>query len=533
MSGRFLGDASRVVRRRDVIAGFLVFLIALPLCLGIAMASGFPPVAGIITAVVGGMVVSFLGSARLTIKGPAAGLIVIVLGAVNELGEGDPVLGYRRALAVGVVSGAVQIALALVGAASIGAAISPSVVHGMLAAIGVIILGRQMHSLFGVSPEAKDPIGLFVELPRTILEENPEIAVIGLLSLAALALWPRLRLRWAKGIPAPLVVVLLAIPLGLIFDLDHEHSYRFFGHVYEVGPKYLVEIPEGGLLSALAFPDFSRIGTWTSISYVITFSLVGSIESTLSVLAVDSLDPAKRPSNLDRDLLAVGVGNVIASSIGGLPMISEIVRSKANIDSGAESAGANFFHGLFLLSCCAFVPFLIHKIPLAALAAMLVYTGFRLASPREFVHVGKLGKDQFALFATTLVVTLLTDLLVGVVAGLALEVVLHLVRGVPPMSLVRGDVAVEKRGEVLRVEVRRSAIFSALPALRRAMTSLPREIRRVVVDLSDAILVDHTFLHRVHAMSEEWPHAELELRGLEALEPVSDHPLATRRRTGT
>src|SRR5690606_33513365 len=199
------GGAAGVVRRNDLVSGFLVFLIALPLSLGIAMASGFPPIAGVMTAIVGGVVVSFLGSARLTIKGPAAGLIVIVLGAVRELGQGDAIAGYRRALAVGVVAGVAQIVMALLGAASIGAAISPSVIHGMLAAIGVIIVAKQAHTLFGVAPDAGDPLGLLAELPRSILRENPEIAVIGLVSLVALVVWPLLSARWTKKVPAALV----------------------------------------------------------------------------------------------------------------------------------------------------------------------------------------------------------------------------------------------------------------------------------------------------------------------------------------
>jgi MFS superfamily sulfate permease-like transporter len=523
------GDAEGVVHRNDLVSGFLVFLIALPLSLGIAMASGFPPIAGVITAIVGGTVATFLGSARLTIKGPAAGLIVISLGAVHELGQGDALLGYRRALAVGIIAGGVQILLAVLGAASIGAAISPSVIHGMLAAIGVVIVANQAHTLFGVAPNAHDPLGLLAELPHTLINENPEIATIGIVSLVVLFGWPLLRARWARAVPAPVVVVVTAIPLGFVFDLDHRHTYSFVGHAYEVGPEYLVHLP-GAFLKAIAFPEFSSVASWTSLKYVVMFSLVGSIESTLSVLAVDALDPAKRASDPNRDLFAVGVGNVIVSAIGGLPMISEIVRSKANIDAGARSRGANFFHGAFLLSFVALVPAVLHRIPLAALAAMLVYTGTRLASPREAIRVHRIGVDQLLLFSTTLIVTLLTDLLIGVIAGLALEVALHVASGMAPLSFFRADIAIERSGNELHLHVKPNATFVSLPSIRRAMAVLPDEVRRVIVDFSEVRLVDHTFLQRLHAMSEEWPSAELELRGLDALEAVSDHPLATRRR---
>lgn len=521
---------SRASLGRDFVAGFLVFLIALPLCLGIAMASGFPPVAGVLTAIVGGVVVNFLGSAQLTIKGPAAGLIVIALGAVQELGNGDPAAGYRYALAVGVVAAIIQIVFALVRAASAGAAMPTSVVHGMLAAIGVIIFAKQTHVAVGVKPEASEPLRLLAEIPHSIAHANPEIALIGLLSLVVLFAWPVLkkRVKALAKLPAQVVVLVIAVVLGFGFDLDHTHFYQLFGGEWQIGPQYLVSLP-GTLLDAVAFPDFSQITSPTSIKYIAMFALVGSIESTLSTIAVDTLDPNKRASNLNRDLLVVGVGNLIAASLGGLPMISEIVRSKANIDAGATSRFANFFHGLLLLAFVALLPMVLHHIPLAALAAMLVYTGVQLASPREFKHMGELGKDQLALFLTTLFVTLATDLLNGVAVGLALKIVLHLARGVPLRTLITGEYQVERTQTEIRFVFPRAATFASLLGLRRQLTEVPDSIERVVIDVRAAKLVDHTFLERIHQMSEEWPHATLMLLGLERFRAASSHPTASRR----
>ena len=504
-----------------------MFLIALPLCLGIAMASGFPPIAGIFTAAIGGVVVSFLGSARLTIKGPAAGLIVIVLGAVQELGAGDAELGYRRAIAVGVVAGIVQIVLAVVRAGVIRDLMPPSVVHGMLAAIGVIIISKQSHTALGVAPEAKDPLGLIAELPQSLAHANPEIVAIGALSLFILFGMPLLPFGWARRLPAALVVLLVAVPLGLWFDLDHEHTYTLLSHRYTVGPQYLVQLP-GNLLSAMQTPDFSVIGSGTSIKYVVMFSLVGTIESLLSVSAVDSLDQEKRLSNANRDLFATGVGNTLSAAIGGLPMISEIVRSKANIDSGATSPLSNFFHGLFLLVLVAAVPGLLHEIPLAALAAMLVFTGFRLASPKEFRHVWSIGPVQLLLFVTTLVVTLATDLLVGVGVGVALKLVLHVLSGVPVRYLFRAPVVEKREGDRLTLEVHGAAIFSNFLGLKRRLDAIDDAVRTVVVDLSDACLVDHTVLEKLHLTANEWTDRELVLKGLEGHRPRSRHHLAVR-----
>ncbi len=516
---------------KDLISGFLVFLIALPLCLGIAMASGFPPVAGIMTAAIGGIIVSFLGSARLSIKGPAAGMIVIVAGAVTELGAGDPMLGYKQALAVGVVAAVLQIGLALARTASIGAAMPTSVVHGMLAAIGVIILSKQSHVALGVKAEAKEPLELLAELPHSIVNANPEIALIGLCSLLVLFAMPAILKKIDKfqKVPAQLAVLVVAVALGLFFGLDHAHTYTAFQADYEIGPDFLVTLP-GNLIDAVVFPDFSAITSPTSIKYIVMFTLVGSIESTLSVLAVDTLDPAKRPSSLNGDLLSVGVGNLLASLIGGLPMISEIVRSKANIDAGATSKYSNFFHGLFLFGFVALLPNVLHMIPLAALAAMLVFVGLRLASPAEFKHMAHLGRDQLAVFLTTMLVTLATDLLIGVAAGLVLTMVLNLARGATLRSLVKANVEAERTREELRLIVHGSAGFRALMQVRELASDLPDSIRKVRVDLSNASVVSHTFLERLDGIADEWPTAKLELVGLDKLRTASKHPHANRWR---
>jgi MFS superfamily sulfate permease-like transporter len=515
--------------RDDLASGFLVFLIALPLCLGISMASGFPPVAGILTAIVGGMLTKFLGSARLTIKGPAAGLIVIALGAVTELSQGDPVGGYRRALAVGVVAGILQILLAVARTGVVGELMPSSVVHGMLAAIGVIIISKQTHTLLGVTPTGKDPLHLLAEIPHSLTQINPEVFLIGLISLLILFGVPLIRSKWARKIPGPMLVLAVAVPLGYIFDLRDEHNYSLFGQVFHLGPKYLIRLP-GSLLGALSFPDFSQILSGTSIKYIIMFTLVGSIESLLSVTAVDSLDPQKRSSNLNRDLLATGVGNTIASLIGGLPMISEIVRSKANIDNGAKSSWSNFFHGTFLLLSVALIPGLLQQIPLAALAGMLIYTGTRLASPKEFQHAYRIGPEQLLIFVTTLLVTLMTDLLIGVGVGLIFKVGIHVLNGAPVKSLFRSIMEESRDGETLVLEVRDAAIFINFLGLNRRLKTVEPEIKRVVIDFANAWVVDHTVLYKLEGIANRWEGRELILTGLDNHAAASSHRLATRRR---
>ena len=516
----------------DIVAGFLVFLIALPLCLGISMASGFPPVAGIFTAIIGGLVVSLFMGARVTIKGPAAGLIVIALGCIEELSMGrDPMLGYQLALAVVTISGVCQIAFGLLRAGVLSDFFPTAAVHGMLAAIGVIIASKQMHVMVGVDPAAKTPLGQIGELPHSFAHFNPEIAVIGLLSLLILVVMPKIRHPLVRKIPAALVVLLVAIPLGLYFDLDHAHTYVFGGTEYKIGPDLLVKKLDN-LASMITFPDFSMIGTWVSVKWIIAFALVGTIESVASAKAVDTLDPFKRKSDFNRDLLAVGIGNTAAGLVGGLPMISEIVRSSANINNGAKTRWANFFHGMFLLGFVVLAPGLIHMIPKAALAAMLVFTGFRLAHPREFVHTWHIGKEQFLIFMVTIAVTVGEDLLLGIFAGILTKLIINIVRGVPFGAMFKPDFEAREGGpNTTLLAVRQAAVFSNYIGLKQAIEKIPAA-QNVVVDFSATRLVDHTTMERLSDLQRDFENEgrTLTLVGLEHHAPTSHHPLAARRR---
>lgn len=497
--------------KHDLKAGFLVFLIALPLCLGIAMASGFPPIAGVLTAIIGGTVATFLGSAPLSIKGPAAGLIVIVLGAVHELGQGDMVMGYKKTLAVGAAAAVIQILLSLGGAAAIGLIMSPSVVHGMLAAIGVIIIAKQSYVLLGIPTAAKETMTLL----HSLSQANLAIAIIGVLALLILFAMPHIRNRLIQAIPAPIAVLAFSIPFGLWLGLR---------------PEFLVQLP-GSLLDVVTFPDFSALFTGTSIKYMIMFALIGTIESTLSVLAVDSMDPKKRSSNLNRDLLAVGVGNLICSLIGGLPMISEIIRSRANIDAGAKSKMANFYHGLIMLIAITAIPGLLGLIPLAALAAMLIFVGTRLASPRELFHMRDIGRDQLLFFVATLITTLATDLLIGVSVGILLKLILHKWRGATLRSLFYPRLEHSTQNGTFTVFVREAATFSALLGIRKMMNLLPSSTKKIVIDVSDVAIVDHTFLCRIAAMHEGLPGIDFAVHGLHNMTSATPHPFSTRTRT--
>lgn len=521
---------------KDLVAGFLVFLIALPLCLAISRACGYPPIAGIFTAVIGGIITTLISNSELTIKGPAAGLIVIAIGCVESFGGGIgdkfSTDAYRLALGVGVAAAILQI---LAGPAKLGNIIGEffprAAVHGMLASIGIVIALKQVFIVLGVKPQSTTVLGLFTDIPYALTHPNPEIATIGVLSLLILFLLPLIRNRFVRRIPGPVVVVFVAVLLGQWFDLDHKHGYLFLGQQYTVGPQALVDLP-GNLLDGITFPDFAGLLTWNGWKFVMMFFLVGSLESLLSARAIDLIDPWRRKTNLNRDLTAIGVANLASASVGGLPMISEIVRSKANIDNGARTRLADLFHALFLLVCVALIPGLLHEIPLAALAAMLVYTGYRLASPHEFVHAYKVGFEQLVIFLTTIVVTLATDLLVGIFAGVFTKIVIHLINGAPLLAMIKLRIDVEKiDGRTVRVSPKGAVVFTNWLWLKHVLAKQPAD-SDVVLDLSGTKLVDHSVMEKLDEMKREYEHArrKLVLVGLEDHQAMSRHPHAARKK---
>ncbi len=528
--------SAREIWKANIVSGCLVSLVALPLCLAIANASLFPPVAGVITAIIGGMLTPWISNSQLTIKGPAAGLIVIVAGCALSFGwtADDPearMAAYRATLAVGVASGVLQVVFALFRTGIVSEMVPTTVVHGMLAAIGIIIISKQAHVLLGVTPKAKEPLHLLAELPHSILyEANPAIALIGVVCLVLLFSWQFVKHPTLKRIPAPLLVVGLSIVMASFFGLEASHEYQWSEKTYELSDKFLVPVP-ASLLGAITYPDFRALQTSNGLFWVMMFTLIGSLESILSAKAVDLLDPQNRRTNFDRDLLAVGLANTLAAAIGGLPMISEIVRSRANIDNGAQSRWSNFVHGACLLSCLVLLPSVLHRIPLAALAAMLVFTGTRLASPKEFMHMYRIGVDQLIVFVGTVVFVLATDLLVGIVVGACMELGLHLLRGISWRSLWTPNVQIVEGADNTLVKASDSAIFTTWIRLKKALTDLT-PVHRVVLDLSATAIVDHTVMSKLTDLQRDWSHEgrELEITGLDNHRGTSSHPLSCRRR---
>jgi len=505
----------------DAVSGFIVFLLALPLSLGIAKASEFPPLMGLVTAIIGGILVSFLMGSRLTIKGPAAGLIVIVAGAVAEFGGGDNVKGWHLALGAMVVAGIIQILFGVLKLGKLADFFPLSAIHGMLAAIGLIIIAKQIPVLLNVDAaltKGKGPLALYGEIPTFIANLNPYATVIGVVSLAIMMGWPYIKNPIIKKIPAPLVVLVIAIP-----------SQIFFGGA----DKGISLVKLGSFVDSInvnvSFDGISQTGLF--VKYVIMFALVGTLESLLTVKAIDLMDPFKRKSNANKDLIAVGIGNTLAAVFGGIPMIAEVARSSSNVNNGAKTRWANFFHGFFILTFVLLATPLIEKIPTAALAAMLISVGIKLAHPKEFIHTFHIGKEQLVIFLVTIFFTMFEDLLVGIAAGIVLKMIIHIVNGTPVSSFFKAPTVVSFEGNEYLVEIDKAAVFTNYLGVKRKLEEIPTGFN-VTINLKKTKFVDHSVMESLHLFKNEYESVDggtVKIKGLEKHKPLSDHEFAGRK----
>ncbi|MEN9347756.1 MAG: hypothetical protein RLZZ77_1267 [Bacteroidota bacterium] len=510
---------------KDLLSGFLVSLIALPLCLGIAGASGFPPIMGVMTAIVGGIVVSFFAGSPLTIKGPAAGLIVIVAGCVEVMGGGET--GWHLALGIVVVAGIIQVILGKLKVAKMIDIFPLSVVHGMLAAIGLIIMSRQLNILMGIEPsllKGKEPLELFAMLPTTLMNNVPEIAAIGVVSLVILFGMPFIKVKWVQKVPPALVALVVAIFLGQALHLS---DARFDASKPLLNP---------GSFSIAWNVDFSAFTTHTveALQYLLLFVLIGSLESLLSGKAIDLLDPYKRKSDHSKDLSAVGIGNAVSGILGGLPMISEIARSSANVNNGGRTRWANLFHGLFLLLFVIALTPVIKMVPMAALSAMLIYVGFRLASPKEFKHTWAIGKEQFFVFVSTVIVTLATDLLLGIFIGTLIEMLIHVLNGVKVGDLFKARLHIEDQGDEIVVTAKSSLVFSNSLGWNKTLNNLPKG-KSVRLLVHESSVLDHSSLKQIHHFTEDYHRdgGRFVMVGLEELRPLAQDQYSARVKKST
>lgn len=402
----------------DFPASVVVFLIALPLCLGIALGSNAPSFSGIIGGIVGGIVIGMLSGSQLSVSGPAAGLTAIVAVAIGKLQVFDAFL-----VAV-VIGGILQVVLGYIKAGILGDYIPSGVIKGMLAAIGLILILKQIPHLVGYEADfqgdeafaQKDGKNTFSELYHSFRNILPTALIIGVISILLQVLWDKVlakKAKFFKMIPSPLIVVLLGVGINEWLKANRPE--------WALGVSHLVSIPMANspqeFFSFFTFPDFSHLGNITVWTTALTIAIVASLETLLNVEAADELDPYQRVTPTNRELKAQGVGNFVSGMIGGLPLTSVIVRTSANVNAGARTKTSAILHGMLLLLCVALIPSVLNLIPYASLAAILIFTGYKLTSPSLFTSFYKKGWQQFLPFVITVVAILFTDLLVGILIG--------------------------------------------------------------------------------------------------------------------
>lgn len=482
----------------DLTAGLVVFLVALPLCLGIALASGAPLFSGLLAGIIGGLVVGAVSGSHSSVSGPAAGLTAIVAAQITALGSFEAFL-----LAV-FIGGLLQIGLGVMKAGALSAFFPSSVIKGLLAAIGVILILKQIPHVFGhdADPEGDmsfvqpDHENTFTELALIAGDLHVGAAVIGLLSIAVLVLWGKIKPLRNSIIPAPLVVVLMGVAINLFF--------RAIGGRWLIEESHLVEVPIAQSASEFAgFLTMADFSQWTNPTVYIagvTIAIVASLETLLNLEAVDKLDPQKRVSPPSRELVAQGCGNVAAGLLGAIPVTSVIVRGSVNCASGAKTKASTIFHGLLLLICVGFLPGWLNMIPLSALAAILLVTGFKLASPQLFRQMWSEGRYQFAPFIITLVSIVLTDLLIGILIGLAVSVLFILNSNL--RSPIRRIVETRVGGKVTRVELPNQVSFLNRAALDTLFKSA--EVgSHWLIDATDTDYIDPDVLSLIRDFKEK------------------------------
>ncbi|PWN68355.1 SulP family inorganic anion transporter [Chryseobacterium phosphatilyticum] len=400
-------------------SGLVVFLVALPLCLGIALASGAPPLSGVIAGIVGGLVVGFLSNSNISVSGPAAGLTAIVLTAITDLGA------FELFLCAGIIAGLIQLVLGFIRAGSISNYFPNNVIEGMLAAIGIIIILKQIPHALGYDKDHEGHESLFDNginfnyFNELINDIHAGAIIITLVSVAILIAWDKVSvLKRMKMLPGALVAVVAGILINELFKMS--------GSSLAIAKEHLVLLPVPKTLddfkNLITMPDFAGFTNPKVWIVGATIAIVASIETLLCIEASDRLDKQRRITDTNLELKAQGIGNLISSFIGGLPMTSVVVRSSANANAGATSKSSAMIHGVLLLVCVLTIPFILNLIPLATLAAVLILVGYKLAKPATFKHFWHLGKFQFVPFVATVVAVVATDLLKGVGIGLAISI---------------------------------------------------------------------------------------------------------------
>ncbi len=533
--------------RYDLLAGMQVALVSLPLSLGIAIASGAPAVTGVISAIIAGLIFPFLGGAYVTISGPAAGLAPALLAGMIMLGGGDLAAGYPLLLVAICLTGLLQILLSVFKAGRFALFLPVTVVEGMLAAIGIIIIIKQIPALLGViTPPAKSMLVTISNLPSVLQQTDLAIAAIGGICLFLLFYLNGTRYSWLRRIPPPLFVAGIGIGFGYLLKLE---------------PQYLIAMPHNIIEGGITLPAFAEVWNrselwWSILLVVITLTLIDGIESLATIAAVDRIDPYQRKSDPNVTLRAMGVSNTLSSIFGGLTIIPGGVKSRVSIDAGGRTLWANFYNAIFLIVFLFLAKDLIARIPLAAIGAILIYVGWRLCEFSVFRKTYVIGRDQMLIFVATIAAILVTDLLYGILLGIAAEITLLVYLLTPSFravltgrqtftqsfKLLWVNFAGLFRNPVIKVSMEGSTehphcrislgsivCFNLLP-LDKLLQTIPLGTGVTLAITESGRIIDHTAMEYLHQFQEECQHAgrAFKIQGLENFYQFTTHSLSSR-----
>lgn len=480
--------------KTDILSGVVVFLVALPLCLGIALASGAPLFAGIIAGVIGGIVVGLLSNSQLSVSGPAAGLTAIVLVAISSLGS------YQTFLLAVVLAGIMQILLGVAKAGTISNYFPSNVIEGMLTAIGVIIILKQLPHAIGYDVDHEGDFffietgtghNTFSAIINAVNYSHLGAIIVTLVSLAILIAYTKVAfLKKLKVVPGALVAVVAGVVINELFKAG--------GSSLAISQDHLVNLPVpksfNDFIGQFSLPNFAAIQNPQVWIVAATIAAVASIETLLCIEAADKMDPLKRYTSSNRELFAQGAGNMLSGLIGGMPMTSVIVRTSANINSGGRTKVATIAHGIFLLIAVVSIPTILNRIPLACLAAVLLMIGYKLASPSVFRHMWQSGKYQFVPFIVTVAAVVFTDLLKGVAIGLVVSV-FYILRANLKLAYFfkKKD---HHEGEIITIKLAQEVSFLNKAAIKQTINHLP-ENSKLVIDASESFYIDHDVLQLI------------------------------------
>ena len=517
----------------DSVAALSVALIALPLSLGIAIAAGAPPMAGIWSAVIGGVVTTFYRGGHISVNGPAKGVIGIILAGIITLDDGSG-QAFNYVLAAFVVSGALQAILGILKLGRFADIFHSTVIHGILAAIGIIIFAKQIHVAIGTHTESHSIVETLIDAFKMLPQANPYVVIISLVGLLLLLFHSKISYRLFHILPTPMWVIALSIPFAYAFNFFDSHSMSFLGKNYEVGPDLLLKIPDS-IMDSIMYPNFGAINTLDFWLIVFSILIISSIESLAIAKAIDKIDPYKRKTDLNKDLTGIGISTMAAGLIGGLPIIAVIIRSTVNIHNGAKTKWSNLYQGVFLLLLIIVLGPVMQQVPLCAFAILLVFTGFKLASPKVFKQMNEHGIEQLLFFVFTLVLTLYTNLLVGLFGGLLVVLFIHLI--LSRMSARRffsyifnsGSNLVKKQDGTYVLKLRGIVNFLGILKTTQLIDQIPNEAI-ATIDLSESRLVGHTVLETLYDFkaTHENTGGKVSIIGMENHLTSSRHKLATK-----